>query len=44
MTMLEILWYVLLFILSFFGGLLAGNFFGESKAENMRYKYLGGNK
>lgn len=44
MNTLEILWYVLLFVLSLFAGLLAGNFFGENKAEESRYKYLGGGK
>jgi hypothetical protein len=39
---LDILWYIVLFVLSFFAGLLAGNFFGENKAEGARYKYLGG--
>ena len=41
---IETLWYVLIFALSFFAGLLAGNFFGENKAEGARYKYLGGGK
>jgi hypothetical protein len=44
MDLIETLWYVLLFVLSMFAGLLAGNFFGESKAEEARYKYLGGEK
>lgn len=44
MNILEILWFVLIFVLSLFAGVLTGNFFGENKAEDMRYKYLGGNK
>lgn len=44
MGLLEGIWYVLLFVLSLFAGILAGNFFGESKAEEARYKYLGGEK
>ncbi|MBR9689311.1 MAG: hypothetical protein GOV01_00205 [Candidatus Altiarchaeota archaeon] len=44
MSTLEILWNVLIFVLSLFAGLLAGNFFGESRAESFRYKYLGGGK
>jgi len=40
----ETLWYILIFALSLFAGLLAGNFFGENKAESSRYKYLGGEK
>ena len=42
MNILEIIWFLLLFILSFFAGVLAGNFFGENRAEEFRYKYLGG--
>ena len=38
----EIVWWIILFALSFFGGFLTGNFFGESKAEEIRYKYLSG--
>ncbi len=44
MNTIEFLWYVLLFVLSLFAGLLAGNFFGESKAEESRYNYLSGGK
>ena len=42
MSLIEILWYLLLFALSIFAGVLAGNFFGENRAEDFRYKYLGG--
>ena len=38
----EAIWLGILFLLSFFAGFLAGNFFGESRAEEMRYKYLSG--
>jgi len=39
---MEWIWLFILFVLSFFAGFLAGNFFGESKAEEIRYKYLSG--
>ncbi len=42
MSYVDWFWYLLLFVLSFFAGLLAGNFFGESRAESERYDYLGG--
>jgi len=42
MSVLEWLWLVALFVLSFFAGFLAGNFFGENKAEEVRYRYLSG--
>ena len=42
MSALELLWFMFLFVISFFAGFLAGNFFGESKAEEVRYKYLSG--
>ncbi len=42
MGVIETVWLLILFVVSFFAGFLAGNFFGESKAEDVRYKYLSG--
>ena len=42
MSILEVIWWFLLFVLSFVAGFLTGNFFGENRAEELRYKYLGG--
>ena len=42
MTVVEVIWWIFLFGMSFLAGLLTGNFFGENKSEELRYKYLSG--
>lgn len=42
MTVVEVIWWIFLFAMGFLAGMLTGNFFGENKSEEMRYKYLSG--